>query len=210
MQINNRRDMLLTMDRNIRQAKTRVRSGVKRTSGVSNSLVDSLNNKLTSQTAADKTNPYNNLLKKERYNQVKETSKQLREEVQSLLKNQEDRDSALQGVSKFTGMYNSLLQQIGKLGSNNMNLYAKELQGTAEKYRSQLQKMGIEVQTDGTFQVDYAKLPNAEFKSWYDFLEEASGSIAKIQTEAESNLYSLSQSQTIYGTNYNRYGQEDI
>lgn len=201
--------MLLTMDRNVRQAKARARSGVKRTSGVSNSLVNSLNNKLTSQTASGITNPYNTLIKKERYNQLKTTSKELSEEIQSLLKNQ-DKDAELQGVSRFTGMYNSLLQQIGKLDSNNMNLYAKELQGKAEKYRSQLQEMGIEVQTDGTFQIDYTKLPNAEFKSWYDFLEEASGSIAKIQTEAESNLYSLNQSQTIYGTNYNRYGQEDI
>lgn len=209
MRIENRRDFFLTMDRVTRQAKTDARSYTKHYTGSSASLVDSLNNKPVSgenHTA----NALSMSLKKSNYNDVKNTSKELREKAQQLLKNKEDREEAVQGVFQFTEMYNQLLKEMNRINTDTMNRYGGELKEYTAKYREKFQNMGIEQRTDGTLQADPLKIGDADLESWYDFLEKASKVAEKVQADAESNLFILGRNQTIYGTNYNRYGQENI
>lgn len=209
MRIENRRDMSLTMDRITRQAKAKVRSYTKHYTGTSTSLVDSLNNKLISG-ENNTANALSTNLKKSNYNDVKNTSKELREKAQQLLKDKEDREGAIQGVFQFAELYNDLLGQMNLINTDTMKRYSEELKEYTTKYREKFQEMGIQQSTSGTLQVDSVKIRDADLESWYDFLDDASKTAAKIQADAESNLFILNRNQTIYGTNYNQYGQENI
>lgn len=209
MKIENRRDMSLTMDRNVRQAKRETRSYAKHYKGTASSLSDTLNNEAMSN-IENTLNSYNKVLKKNAYNTVKEMSKKLCEKAEELKKNKGDQKEAAKGVSQFIDLYNSLLGQMDRLDTNTMDRYAKEMQEKVLKYQEEFQKMGIEQDKNGMLSVDSAKLADAELKSWYEFLDEASEVVKKVQKDAENQLLALNRGQTIYGTNYNRYGQEKI
>lgn len=208
MRIEERRDLSLTMERNNRRAKMEVRSYTKQSKGVTTSLTDNLNDKLTSGENST-ANAVTTMLKKTNYNNVKNTSKELQEKAKDLLEHKEDREAAVQGVYQFAEVYNNLLSQMSRVESDNMDLYSKELKEYTAEYKEAFQKMGIDQGTDGTLQVDPLKIQDADLDAWYEFLEKASKVAAKVQADAESNLLDLNKNQTIYGIKYNQYGQEE-
>lgn len=216
MNIQNRIDSSLMMDRAVRKERQKLRSHTKsyRISG-SNANDSKLYDKLISKNQdADKTGT-DMLVKRSRYYSISEISKEVSKKAEELLKEKEkdksDEETQKEWeeeVTSFLALHNTLLNSLNRIDTDVMTKYAKELQSNAKEYEEELKKMGISVDESGTLSITKEGIVQADTEKWQEFVKKTQTLSKKTQASAESSLNSITTNQILYGINYNKYGKE--
>lgn len=214
MNIQNRMDSSLMMDRAVRKERQKLRSHTKsyRISG-SNANNSKLYDKLISKSQdADKTGT-DMLVKRSRYYSISEISKEVSKKAEELLKEKDKSDEETQKeweeeVTSFLALHNTLLNSLKRIDTDVMTKYAKELQSNAKEYEEELEKMGISIDESGTLSIRKEGIVQADTEKWQEFVKKTQALSKKTQASAKSSLDSITTNQILYGINYNKYGKE--
>lgn len=216
MNIQNRMDSSLMMDRAVRKERQKLRSHTKsyRISG-SNANNSKLYDKLISKSQdADKTGT-DMLVKRSRYYSISEISKEVSKKAEELLKEKDKSDEETQKeweeeVTSFLALHNTLLNSLKRIDTDVMTRYAKELQSNAKDYAEELEKMGISIDESGTLSIRKEGIVQADTEKWQEFVKKTQALSKKTQASAKSSLDSITTNQILYGINYNKYGKESF
>ena len=216
MNIQNRMDSSLMMDRAVRKERQKLRSHTKsyRISG-SNANNSKLYDKLISKSQdADKTGT-DMLVKRSRYYSISEISKEVSKKAEELLKEKDKSDEETQkeweeDVTSFLALHNTLLNSLKRIDTDVMTKYAKELQSNAKEYEKALEEMGIVIDDSGAFSISKEGLVQSDNEKWQEFVKKTQALSKKTQASAKSSLDSITTNQILYGINYNKYGKESF
>lgn len=210
MNVSNRRDLNLAMDRQVRQIRRENRCYAKQTSSAARALLDAQGK--VNGTTDDVSDSWTDMLKKSRYSMVQKISQDMQEKAKALSAGQENAsvEDAAKGMAGFAGMYNSLLEQMAKADDTAMERYIEEMKKLSEKYKEKFNEYGITVGSNGALSVAQKDLSGADMEPWYDFLAEASSFAKKVEEMAGNELGKLGSSQSILGTLYDQFGKETV
>ena len=178
MNIQNRMDSSLMMDRAVRKERQKLRSHTKsyRVSGQgadNSKLYDKL---ISKNQDADKTGT-DMLVKRSRYYSISEISKEVSKKAEKLLKEKDIDKSDEQtqkeweeDVTSFLALHNTLLNSLKRIDTDVMTKYAKELQSNAKEYEKALEEMGIVIDDSGAFSIS---------KEWYSLTTKSGRNLSK-------------------------------
>lgn len=214
MNIQNRMDSSLMMDRAVRKERQKLRSHTKsyRISG-SNANNSKLYDKLISKSQdADKTGT-DMLVKRSRYYSISEISKEVSKKAEELLKEKDKSDEETQKeweeeVTSFLALHNTLLNSLKRIDTDVMTKYAKELQSNAKEYEKALEEMGIVIDDSGAFSISKEGLVQSDNEKWQEFVKKTQALSKETQTSAKSSLDSITTNRILHGISYNKYGKE--
>lgn len=216
MNIQNRMDSSLMMDRAVRKERQKLRSHTKsyRVSGQgadNSKLYDKL---ISKNQDADKTGT-DMLVKRSRYYSISEISKEVSKKAEELLKEKDKSDEETQKeweeeVTSFLALHNTLLNSLKRIDTDVMTKYAKELQSNAKEYEKALEEMGIVIDDSGAFSISKEGLVQSDNEKWQEFVKKTQALSKETQTSAKSSLDSITTNQILYGINYNKYGKESF
>lgn len=214
MNIQNRMDSSLMMDRAVRKERQKLRSHTKsyRVSGQgadNSKLYDKL---ISKNQDADKTGT-DMLVKRSRYYSISEISKEVSKKAEELLKEKDKSDEETQkeweeDVTSFLALHNTLLNSLKRIDTDVMTKYAKELQSNAKEYEKALEEMGIVIDDSGAFSISKEGLVQSDNEKWQEFVKKTQALSKETQASAKSSLDSITTNQILYGINYNKYGKE--
>ena len=212
MNIQNRMDSSLMMDRAVRKERQKLRSHTKsyRVSGQgadNSKLYDKL---ISKNQDADKT-----LVKRSRYYSISEISKEVSKKAEELLKEKDIDKSDEQtqkeweeDVTSFLALHNTLLNSLKRIDTDVMTKYAKELQSNAKEYEKALEEMGIVIDDSGAFSISKEGLVQSDNEKWQEFVKKTQALSKETQTSAKSSLDSITTNRILHGISYNKYGKE--
>ena len=221
MNIQNRMDSSLMMDRAVRKERQKLRSHTKsyRVSGQgadNSKLYDKL---ISKNQDADKTGT-DMLVKRSRYYSISEISKEVSKKAEELLK-EKDIDKSGNGkyvlkskkeweedVTSFLALHNTLLNSLKRIDTDVMTKYAKELQSNAKEYEKALEEMGIVIDDSGAFSISKEGLVQSDNEKWQEFVKKTQALSKETQTSAKSSLDSITTNRILHGISYNKYGKE--
>lgn len=179
MNIQNRMDSSLMMDRAVRKERQKLRSHTKsyRVSGQgadNSKLYDKL---ISKNQDADKTGT-DMLVKRSRYYSISEISKEVSKKAEELLKEKDIDKSDEQtqkeweeDVTSFLALHNTLLNSLKRIDTDVMTKYAKELQSNAKEYEKALEEMGIVIDDSGAFSISKEGLVQSDNEKWQEFVK---------------------------------------
>lgn len=216
MNIQNRMDSSLMMDRAVRKERQKLRSHTKsyRISG-SNANNSKLYDKLISKSQdADKMGT-DMLVKRSRYYSISEISKEVSKKAEELLKEKDKSDEETQKeweeeVTSFLALHNTLLNSLKRIDTDVMTKYAKELQSNAKEYEEELEKMGISIDESGTLSIRKEGIVQVDTEKWQEFVKKTQALSKKTQASAKSSLDSITTNRILHGISYNKYGKESF
>ena len=230
MNIQNRMDSSLMMDRAVRKERQKLRSHTKsyRVSGQgadNSKLYDKL---ISKNQDADKTGT-DMLVKRSRYYSISEISKEVSKKAEELLKEpiyfgmmmldeykEKDIDKSdeqtqkewEEDVTSFLALHNTLLNSLKRIDTDVMTKYAKELQSNAKEYEKALEEMGIVIDDSGAFSISKEGLVQSDNEKWQEFVKKTQALSKETQTSAKSSLDSITTNRILHGISYNKYGKE--
>ena len=209
MNIQNRIDSSLMMDRAVRKERQKLRSHTKsyRVSGQgadNSKLYDKL---ISKNQDADKTGT-DMLVKRSRYYSISEISKEVSKKAEELLKEKDIDKSDEQtqkeweeDVTSFLALHNTLLNSLKRIDTDVMTKYAKE-------YEKALEEMGIVIDDSGAFSISKEGLVQSDNEKWQEFVKKTQALSKETQTSAKSSLDSITTNRILHGISYNKYGKE--
>lgn len=216
MNIQNRMDSSLMMDRAVRKERQKLRSHTKsyRVSGQgadNSKLYDKL---ISKNQDADKTGT-DMLVKRSRYYSISEISKEVSKKAEELLKEKDIDKSDEQtqkeweeDVTSFLALHNTLLNSLKRIDTDVMTKYAKELQSNAKECEKALEEMGIVIDDSGAFSISKEGLVQSDNEKWQEFVKKTQALSKETQTSAKSSLDSITTNRILHGISYNKYGKE--